>query len=72
MKYSIITNNTKVKNVVSELLKKYPVLHIDKDIDKTALSDLYMVDNNKKYYVNNGYAEYVNGTEKIYRIVVEA
>jgi hypothetical protein len=69
MKYSIITNNTKVKNVVSELLKKYPALHTDKDIDKTALSDLYMVDNNIRYYVNNGYAERVN---KNYRIVVEA
>ena len=68
MKYSIITNNTKVKNVVSELLKKYPALHTDKDIDKTALSDLYMVDNNIRYYVNNGYAERVN---KNYKIVVE-
>lgn len=68
MKYSIITSNTKVKNVVSELLKKYPALHTDKDIDKTALSDLYMVDNNIRYYVNNGYAERVN---KNYKIVVE-
>ena len=68
MKYSIVTNNTKAKNVVSELLKKYPVLHTDKDIDKTALSDLYMVDNNTRYYVNNGYAERVNEN---YKIVVE-
>lgn len=68
MKYSIITNNTKAKNVVSELLKKYPVLHTDKDIDKTTLSDLYMVDNNTRYYVNNGYAERVNEN---YKIVVE-
>lgn len=68
MRYSIVTNNTKVKNVVSELLSKYPTLHSDKGIEKTALSDLYTIDDNKRYYVNNGYAECVNEN---YRIVVE-
>lgn len=69
MRYSIITNNTKVKNVVSELLSKYPTLHSDKKIEKTALSNLYVIDNNKKYYVNNGYATQLNDT--MYRIEVE-
>ena len=69
MRYSIVTNNTKVKNVVSELLSKYPTLHSDKKIEKTALSDLYVIDNNKKYYVNNGYATQLNDT--MYRIEVE-
>ena len=69
MRYSIVTNNTKVKNVVSELLSKYPTLHTDKEIEKTALIDLYMIDNNNKYYIKNGYAEYVN--ENNYRITVE-
>ena len=69
MRYSIVTNNTKVKNVVSELLSKYPTLHSDKKIEKTALSDLYVIDNNKKYYINNGYATQLNDT--MYRIEVE-
>ena len=50
MRYSIVTNNTKVKNVVSELLSKYPTLHSDKKIEKTALSDLYIIDNNKMLF----------------------
>ena len=69
MRYSIVTNNTKVKNVVSELLSKYPTLHNNKKIEKTALSDLYIIDNNKRYYVNNGYATQLNDT--MYRIEVE-
>ena len=69
MKYSIITNNTKAKNVALELLRKYPALHTDKEIEKTALSNLYVIDNNKKYYVNNGYATQLNDT--MYRIEVE-
>ena len=68
MKYSIVTDNTKAKIVIEKLLEKYPALHTDKEIEKTALSDLYMVDNNTRYYVNNGYAERVN---KNYKIVVE-
>ena len=68
MKYSIVTDNTKAKIVIEKLLEKYPALHTDKEIEKTALSDLYMVDNNTRYYVNNGYAERVNEN---YKIVVE-
>ena len=69
MKYSIVTNNTKTKNVVLELLRKYPTLHTDKEVEKTALSNLYMIDNNKKYYINNGCATQLNDT--MYRIEVE-
>lgn len=69
MKYSIITDNTKAKIVIEKLLEKYPALHTDKEIEKTALIDLYMIDNNNKYYIKNGYAEYVN--ENNYRITVE-
>lgn len=69
MRYSIVTDNTKAKVVIEKLLEKYSALHTDKEVEKTALIDLYMIDNNNKYYVNNGYAEYVN--ENNYRIVVE-
>ena len=69
MKYSIVTDNTKAKIVIEKLLEKYPTLHTDKEIEKTALIDLYMIDNNNKYYVKNGYVEYVN--ENNYRITVE-
>ena len=69
MKYSIVTDNTKAKIVIEKLLEKYPTLHTDKEIEKTALIDLYMIDNNNKYYIKNGYTEYVN--ENNYRITVE-
>lgn len=69
MKYSIVTDNTKAKIVIEKLLEKYPTLHTDKEIEKTALIDLYMIDNNNKCYIKNGYAEYVN--ENNYRITVE-
>ena len=69
MKYSIVTDNTKAKIVIEKLLEKYPTLHTDKEIEKTALIDLYMIDNNNKYHIKNGYAEYVN--ENNYRITVE-
>ena len=69
MKYSIVTDNTKAKIVIEKLLEKYPTLHSDKKIEKTALSDLYIIDNNKRYYVNNGYATQLNDT--MYRIEVE-
>ena len=69
MVYSIRTSDTRAKTVVQTLLERYTNLHTDKEIEKTALIDLYMIDNNNKYYIKNGYAEYVN--ENNYRITVE-
>ena len=69
MKYSIVTDNKKAEIVSEKLLEKYTTLNTEKEIEKTALIDLYMIDNNNKYYVKNGYAEYVN--ENNYRITVE-
>ena len=69
MVYSIRTSDTRAKTVIQTLLERYTKLHTDKEIEKTALIDLYMIDNNNKYYIKNGYAEYVN--ENNYRITVE-
>lgn len=69
MVYSIRTSDTRAKAVIQTLLKRYTNLHTDKEIEKSALCDLYMVDNNTKYYVKDGYARKVNDSD--YEISVE-
>ena len=69
MVYSIRTSDTRAKTVIEKLLERYTNLHTDKEIEKSALCDLYMVDNNKKYYVKDGYARKINDND--YEISVE-
>ena len=69
MVYSIRTNDTRAKVVVQILLEQYTNLHTDKEIEKSALCDLYMIDSNAKYYVKNGYARKINNNN--YEISVE-
>lgn len=69
MVYSIKTSDTRTKMVIQKLLERYANLHTDKEIEKSALRDLYTIDNNIKYYVKNGYARIINNNE--YEISVE-
>lgn len=69
MIYSIRTSDTRAKVVIEKLLERYTNLHTDKEIEKSALCDLYMVDSNKKYYVKDGYARKINDNN--YEISVE-
>ena len=69
MVYSIRTSDTRAKIVIEKLLERYTNLHTDKEIEKSALCDLYMVDNNERYYVKDGYARKINDND--YEISVE-
>ena len=69
MVYSIRTSDTRAKVVIEKLLERYTNLHTDKEIEKSALCDLYMVDNNERYYVKDGYARKINDNN--YEISVE-
>ena len=69
MVYSIRTSDTRAKVVIEKLLERYTNLHTDKEIEKSALCDLYMVDNNERYYVKDGYARKINDND--YEISVE-
>ena len=69
MVYSIRTSDTRAKKVIQKLLERYTNLHTDKEIEKSALCDLYVVDSNKKYYVKDGYARKINNND--YEISVE-
>ena len=69
MVYSIRTSDTRAKIVIEKLLERYTNLHTDKEIEKSALCDLYVVDNNARYYVKNGYARKINDND--YEISVE-
>lgn len=68
MVYSIRTSDTRAKTVIQTLLERYTKLHTDKEIEKSALRDLYVVDSNKKYYVKDGYARQIN--DNVYEISV--
>ena len=63
MVYSIRTSDTRAKVVIEKLLERYTNLHIDREIEKSALCDLYVVDSNKKYYVKDGYARKINDND---------
>ena len=69
MVYLIRTSDTRAKKVIQKLLERYTNLHTDKEIEKSALCDLYMIDNNARYYVKNGYARKINDND--YEISVE-
>jgi hypothetical protein len=69
MVYSIKISDTRAKKVIQKLLEQYTNLHTDKEIEKSALCDLYMIDNNARYYVKNGYARKINDND--YEISVE-
>ena len=69
MVYSIRTSDTRAKVVIKKLLERYTNLHTDKEIEKSALCNLYMVDNNERYYVKDGYARKINDND--YEISVE-
>ena len=69
MVYSIRTSDTRAKVVIEKLLERYTNLHTDKEIEKSALCNLYMVDNNERYYVKDGYARKINDND--YEISVE-
>ena len=69
MVYSIRTSDTRAKTVIQTLLERYTNLHTDEEIEKSALCDLYVVDNNARYYVKNGYARKINDND--YEISVE-
>ena len=60
---SIRTSDTRAKTVIQTLLERYTNLHTDKEIEKSALCDLYVVDSNKKYYVKDGYARKINDND---------
>ena len=60
MVYSIKTSDTRAKTVIQTLLERYTNLHTDKEIEKSALCDLYVVDSNTKYYVKDGYVRKIN------------
>ena len=63
MVYSIRTSDTRAKVVIEKLLERYTNLHTDREIEKSALCDLYVVDSNKKYYVKDGYARKINDND---------
>ena len=63
MVYLIRTSDTRAKVVIERLLERYTNLHTDKEIEKSALCDLYMVDNNERYYVKDGYARKINDND---------
>lgn len=63
MVYSIRTSDTRAKVVIEKLLERYTNLHTDKEIEKSALCNLYMVDNNERYYVKDGYARKINDND---------
>ena len=63
MVYSIRTSDTRAKTVIQTLLERYTNLHTDREIEKSALCDLYMVDNNERYYVKDGYARKINDND---------
>ena len=63
MVYSIRTSDTRAKTVIQTLLERYTNLHTNKEIEKSALCDLYMVDNNERYYVKDGYARKINDND---------
>ena len=69
MVYSIRTSDTRAKTVIQTLLERYTNLHTDKEIEKSALCDLYIVYSNKKYYIKDGYARKINNND--YEISVE-
>ena len=69
MVYSIRTSDTRAKVVIKKLLERYTNLHTDKEIEKSALCNLYMVDNNERYCVKDGYARKINDND--YEISVE-
>ena len=69
MVYSIRTSDTRAKKVIQKLLERYTNLHTDKEIEKSALCNLYVVDNNARYYVKDGYARKINDND--YEISVE-
>ena len=69
MVYSIRTSDTRSKTVIQTLLERYTNLHTDREIEKSALCYLYMVDNNARYYVKDGYARKINDND--YEIGVE-
>lgn len=69
MIYSIRISDTRAKVVIEKLLERYTNLHTDKEIEKSALCDLYVVDNNARYYVKDGYARKINDND--YEISVE-
>ena len=69
MVYSIRTSDTRTKVIKKKLLERYTNLHTDKEIEKSALCNLYMVDNNERYYVKDGYARKINDND--YEISVE-
>ena len=63
MVYSIRISDTRAKVVIEKLLERYTNLHTDREIEKSALCDLYVVDSNKKYYVKDGYARKINDND---------
>ena len=69
MVYSIRTSDTRAKVVIEKLLERYTNLYTDREIETSALCDLYVVDNNARYYVKNGYARKINDND--YEISVE-
>ena len=69
MVYSIRISDTRAKTVIQTLLERYTNLHTNKEIEKSALCDLYMIDNNERYYVKDGYARKINDND--YEIGVE-
>ena len=69
MVYSIRISDTRAKVVIEKLLERYTNLHTDREIEKSALCDLYVVDSNKKYYVKDGYARKINDND--YEVSVE-
>ena len=69
MVYSIRTSDTRAKTVIQTLLERYTNLHTDREIEKSALCNLYMVDNNERYYIKDGYARKINDND--YEISVE-
>lgn len=69
MIFTVDTDDTRAKVVIAKLINKYPVLQTDKSIMESTLSDLYMIDNGKRYYVNDGYAVQLNDNK--YRVTLE-
>ena len=63
MVYSIRISDTRAKVVIKKLLERYTNLHTDREIEKSALCDLCVVDSNKKYYVKDGYARKINDND---------
>ena len=70
MVYSIRTSDTKAKAVIEKLLDRYTNLHTDREIKKSALCDLYMIDNNSRYYVKDGYARKINDNDYEISVII--